>query len=124
MIPDILKKGGEGAAPKFPRARDKLGRCRKPPSNLISVRSPQLRSLRLRALLLFQRGVDGGVGADFEVSAVGPALDGEILDIDSRHSAHAHHDLAEDVAIDRDGGTEQAVLAFIGRRDRMRQLYR
>ena len=34
-----------------------------------------LGSLHLRGFLFFQRGVDCGVGADFVVGAVGPALD-------------------------------------------------
>src|ERR1700693_2052896 len=89
-----------------------------------SVLSTRYSGLSASALFLLQRGVDCGVGADFVVGAVGPALDGEILDIDSRHAALAHHDFAEDVAVDRHGGAEKLVLAFIRRRDRRRQLHR
>ncbi len=50
----------------------------------------------------FQFGVDGGVGANFVVPAFRPELDREIMRIDLRHTAAAHHDLAEDIVADRD----------------------
>jgi len=81
-------------------------------------------SLCLRALFLFQRGVDCGVGADFVVGAVSPALHREIFGIDLRHAALSHHDFAKDVAVHRHGGAEQLVLTLIGGRGRRQQLHR
>ena len=62
---------------------------------------------------LFQGGVDGGVGADFVIVAVGPAEDGEIFEIDARHAALAYHDFAEDIAIDWDCAAEETVFSFV-----------
>jgi len=77
--------------------------------------------LRFGGFLFFQGGVDGGVGADFVVGAVGPGLDGEIFEVDARNAAFADDDFAEDVAVDGDGGAGETVFTFI-RGHRGRQL--
>src|SRR5467141_3698500 len=55
------------------------------------------RASRFRRLLLLESGIDGGIGADFIIGALGPPLHREILRIDTRHAAFADHNSAEDV---------------------------
>src|SRR5689334_11122596 len=84
------------------------------PPNLQIERRPC--RLGTSSLALLEGRIDQRVGTNLVIGAVGPSLDDEVRRIDTRNSALAHHDLAVDVAVDRNGRAEELVLSLIGRR--------
>src|SRR4029077_16328918 len=82
-----------------------------------------IRSSVRSALPLFQRRVDHGIGADFVILALGPALDRKVSGIDARDAAFTHDNLAEDITVDGHRGAEEAVFPFIRRRQRRGQAH-